>query len=84
MGIFDLFDELLDEKSPNSLENKIAGAVDKVEEALSATLEKAESGVERASAAMDKLEAGSSLAEEKITVISEKTQNTIDIVEKKV
>jgi|GEM_PF-7113764 len=83
MGLFDIINDLLDENSANSLENKLASAVDRVEETLSTVLDKAESGIERASSAVDKLDANASLVEEKVAVVSENTQSTIDIIENK-
>ena len=83
MGFFDIVSGLLDENSSNSLENKLTNAIDAVEGTLGTVLEKAETGVQAASDAIDKLDATAKLAEEKISVVSDKATNGIDTLENK-
>ena len=47
MGFFSALDSLLNENSDNSLEKKLGKALDKVDVALAATLDKAESGIKK-------------------------------------
>jgi hypothetical protein len=77
MGMFDLFNNLLDENSENSLENKLLGGIDKLEQTLGQALDKAEEGITKAGDAFDKLENTSNLAEEKVKELSENPEQTL-------
>jgi hypothetical protein len=84
MGFFSIINDLLDENSNNSLEKKLVGAIDKVEETLGTTLDKAEAGIGKAGAVVDKLDASASLVEEKVAVVSDAAEKTIESIEKKI
>lgn len=83
MGLFSALSDLLDENSSNSFEKKLTSAIDKVENTLNTTLDKAESGIQQASTAVDKLDTGAHFAEEKMAVMSNTAQKTIDSIEKR-
>ena len=84
MGFFSALNDLLDENSNNSFEKKLTGAIDRVEETLNTTLDKAEGGIRQASDAVDKLDSTAKLAGEKVGVVADKADNTIDVIEKKI
>jgi hypothetical protein len=83
MGFFSVLNDLLDENSNNSLEKKLSSAIDKVEDTLNTTLDKAEGGIKQASSAVDKLDGTAKLVEEKVAVAAETAEKTIDVVEQK-
>ena len=71
MGMFDFINDLLDENSQNSVENRLLGGIDKLEQTLDQTLGNAEEGIQKASEAFEKLENRAQLAEEKVTALGE-------------
>ena len=84
MGFFSIINDLLDENSSGSLEKKLAGAIDKVEDTLNSTLERAEGGITKAGDAVDKLNTTANLVEEKVAVASEQAEKTIEVIESKI
>ena len=84
MGLFSALNDLLDENSDNSFEKKLTRGIDKLEDTLNTTLDKAESGISQASSAVDKLDATANLVEEKVTVASETARKTIEVIDKNV
>jgi hypothetical protein len=71
MGLFSLLNDLTDP-------DKLSGAIDKVEQTLSHTLDKAEGGIQTASNAVEKLETVAQRAEEKIQVVDDMSTKAID------
>lgn len=84
MGLFSALNDLLDENSDNSFEKKLTRGIDKLEDTLNTTLDKAESGISQASSAVDKLDATANLVEEKVAVTSETARKTIEVIDKNV
>jgi hypothetical protein len=83
MGLFNILGDLLDENSNNSLEKKLASAIDRVEDTLNTTLDKAEGGIEQASKAVDTLDSTANLVGEKVTVVATAAEKAIDATEKR-
>jgi flagellar hook-basal body complex protein FliE len=81
MGLFGALSSLLDENSENSFEKTVTRAIDRVEDTLSATLDKAEAGVAVASQAVDKLDAGAQKIVDKAEVVTAKASDAIAVVD---
>lgn len=71
MGLFSLINDLTDP-------DKLSGAIDKVEQTISHTLDKAEGSIQTASKAVEKLDTVAQIAEEKIQVVDDMNTKTID------
>jgi flagellar hook-basal body complex protein FliE len=84
MGFFNIINDLLDDNSNGSFEKKLSGVIDRVEDTLNTTLEKAEVGIKQASTAIDKLDGTATLVEEKVSVAAETAEKTIETIEKKI
>lgn len=70
MGFFSALNDLLDEDSDNSLENRLTKGIDGIEKMLNTTLDKTENSIKRIDNATTKLE--------DITDKTEKAINRID------
>lgn len=84
MGIFSLINDLLDENSGNSLEKKVVGAIDKLEDTLSSTLDKTETSVQQANKTVEKLESSTRLISQKLTTATNAASKSIDGIQKKI
>lgn len=83
MGFLNTVVKLLDEDSDEAFEKKMGSALDKIEQVLGATVDKAESGIKIAENGIKKVDNAGKVVENSVQKVDQVSRTAMDVVNKK-